>query len=297
MNKLHIILGLALATTSSMASSAIAQEIPDTREYSRKGELSPGTAAPSLAAMVAAIENGSPEKLKATLEYGERVMCEKCVPLLQKKLLGSSNPRVREMAAWWLRRQPFAAPPLLASLRKSVKEDADPVRRARAAEALGEFMDSHALPALSDAAAEDAAPEVRAAAVRGLARLNSDAAGAVVPDALKDADPTVRLETLGVLMSVGSFRDYAALLPLLGDSIAEVRTRAAKLCGEYRVAGAETTLTAMLLGDDVASARKAAAWALGRIGGSDGRGALIDARESEQDPRVLDAIDVASRMK
>lgn len=294
MNKLHIILGLALTTISG---SALAQEIPDTREYSRKGELSPGTEAPSLVAMVAAIENGSPEKLRATLEYGERVMCMQCVPLLQKKLLGSSNPRVREMAAWWLRRQPFAAPPLLASLRKSVKDDADPVRRARAAEALGEFMDVHALPELSDAALADAAPEVRAAAVRGLARLNSDAAGAVVPDALKDADPSVRLETLGVLMSVGSFRDYAALLPLLGDTSAEVRTRAAKLCGEYRVGDAETTLSAMLLGDEAASARKAAAWALGRIGGADGKGALIDAKASEQDPRVLDAIDIASRMK
>jgi hypothetical protein len=199
MNKLHIILGLALTVTSSAAihSGASAQEIPDTREYSRKGELSPGTEAPSLAAMVAAIENGSPEKLRATLEYGERVMCMQCVPLLQKKLLSSNNARVREMAAWWLRRQPFAAPPLLASLRKSVKDDADPVRRARAAEALGEFMDTHALPALADAAQGDAAPEVRAAAVRGLARLNSDAAGAVVPDALQDADPKVRLETLG----------------------------------------------------------------------------------------------------
>lgn len=293
MNKLHIILGLALTVTSS----ARAQEIPETREYSRKGELSPGTEAPSLAAMVAAIENGSPEKLKATLEYGERVLCMQCVPLLQKKLLGSSNPRVREMAAWWLRRQPFAAPPLLASLRKSVKEDADPVRRARAAEALGEFMDGHALPALADAAKEDNSAEVRAAAVRGLARLNSDAAGAVVPDSLQDADASVRLETLGVLMSVGSFRDYAALLPLLGDTSAQVRTRAAKLCGEYRVADAETTLTAMLLGDDAAPARKAAAWALGRIGGAGGRSALIDAKESEQDPRVLDAIDIASRMK
>jgi HEAT repeat protein len=53
----------------------------------------------------------------------------------------------------------------------------------------------------------------------------------------------------------------------------------------------------MLLGDDAATARKAAAWALGRIGGSTGRSALIDAKESEQDPRVQDAIDIASRMK
>ena len=298
MNKLHIILGLALTTVSVGSSSAVAQaRSPNTREYSRKGELSPGTEAPSLVAMVAAIENGSPEKLKATLEYGERVLCEKCVPLLQKKLLSSGNHacarwRPGGCGASRLRRRTCSP----ACARPS-RTTPIPTRRARAAEALGEFMDNHALGELSDAALADPAPEVRAAAVRGLARLNSEQAGEVVPDALQDGDASVRLETLSVLMSIGSFRDYAALLPLLGDTSAEVRTRTARLCGEYRVADAETALAAMLLGDDAAVARKAAAWALGRIGGSEGRGALLEAKQSEQDPRVLDALDVASRMK
>jgi HEAT repeat protein len=293
MKKIELVLGLALVTFSSAAQA----DGPETREYSRKGELSPGTDAPSLAAMVDAIEHGSPVKLKATLEYGERVLCEACVPLLEGKLLGSPQPAVREMAAWWLRRQPFAAPHLLAKLRRVLRDDASAQRRARAAEALGEFMDPHALPELSDAAREDVDPSVRIAAVRGLARLNSDAAGAVVPDALKDADEAVRLETLGVLLSVGGFRDYAALLPLLGDTSAEVRTRAAKLCGEYRVTAAETTLIEVLLGDPAAPARKAAAWALGRIGGAAGSQALIEAKERETDTRVLDAISIAERMK
>jgi HEAT repeat protein len=83
----------------------------------------------------------------------------------------------------------------------------------------------------------------------------------------------------------------------LGDKSAEVRTRAAKLCGEYRVADADAPLAAMLLGDSAAPARKAAAWALGRIGASEGASALIEADQSERDPRVRDAIDVALRMK
>jgi HEAT repeat protein len=293
MKKYDLILSFALV---GFAGSALA-EGPVTREYSRKGEISPNTEAPSLAAMVDAIEHGSTERLKATLEYGERVLCEACVPLLEGKLLEAPQPRVREMAAWWLRRQPFAAPHLLSKLRRVVREDASAVRRARAAEALGEFMDPHALPELSDAAREDADPGVRAAAVRGLARLNSDAAGAVLPDALSDRDASVRLETLGVLLRVSGFRDYAALLPLLGDTSAEVRTRAARLCGEYRLADAETALIEVLLGDPAANARKAAAWALGRIGGTEGRQALIEARESETETRVLDAIGIAERMK
>jgi HEAT repeat protein len=294
MKQLKLILSIALLSASSAAAQA---DGPETREYSRRGEISPDTEAPSLASMMQAIEHGSPEKLKATLEYGERVVCEACVPLLQSKLLSSDSPRVREMAAWWLRRQPFAAPHLLAKLRTTVRTDSSAVKRARAAEALGEFMDPHALGELSEAALEDKDATVRAAAVRGLARLNSDQAGAVIPDALNDADPAVRLETLGVLLTVGGFRDYAALLPLLGDKSAEVRTRAAKLCGEYRVADADAPLAAMLLGDEASSARKAAAWALGRVGGSEGARALVEAKEHETDPRVRDAIDIALRMK
>lgn len=272
-------------------------EGPETPEYSRRGELSPGTQAPTLAAMVEVIENGSPEKLKATLEYGERVVCEPCVPLLEAKLLASDVARVREMSAWWLRRQPFAAPHLLAKLRTVVKDDANATRRARAAEALGEFMDPHALAVLSDAALEDPDASVRVAGVRALARLNSDAAGAVLPDALSDKDVAVRLATLDVVMRAGGFRDYDALLPLLGDADAQVRTRAARLCGEHRLSDAETVLVAMLRGDEAASARKAAAWSLGRIGGPDGKTALAEAQETEEDPRVRDAIDIALRMK
>jgi HEAT repeat protein len=294
MKQLKLILSIALLSATSAAAQ---DDGPETREYSRRGEISPNTEAPSLSSMMSAIEHGSPEKLKATLEYGERVVCEACVPLLQQKLLGSESASVREMAAWWLRRQPFAAPHLLAKLRTVVRTDQSAVRRARAAEALGEFMDPHALAELSEAALEDKDASVRAAAVRGLARLNSDQAGGVIPEALKDADPAVRLETLGVLLSVGGFRDYAALLPLLGDKAAEVRTRAAKLCGEYRVADAEASLAAMLLGDSAASARKAAAWALGRIGGSEGESALVEADEREKNARVRDAIDIALRMK
>jgi HEAT repeat protein len=293
MRKYGVVLGLALLGFSGNAYA----EGPTTREYSRKGEISPNTEAPSLAAMVDAIEHGSTERLKATLEYGERVLCDACVPLLEGKLLEAPSARVREMAAWWLRRQPFAAPYMLKKLRSVVREDANPVRRARAAEALGEFMDPYSLPQLSDAAREDGDPTVRAAAVRGLARLNSDAAGAVLPDTLNDSDASVRLQTLAVLLSVSGFRDYTALLPLLGDTSAEVRTRAARLCGEYRVEDAETALIEVLLGDPTANARKAAAWALGRIGGAEGKQALIEAKQSESDQRVLDAIGIAERMK
>jgi hypothetical protein len=53
----------------------------------------------------------------------------------------------------------------------------------------------------------------------------------------------------------------------------------------------------MLRGDVAAGARKAAAWALGRIGGAEGRAALVAQRATEQDGLVLSAIEIAERMK
>lgn len=297
MNKLQVSLSLAIVGLAlSGSADAQAQSVVETREYSRRGEISPGTSAPTLAQMVTAIQSGSPEKLKATLEYGERVMCQACVPLLEKNLLESGVSRVREMSAWWLRRQPFAAPAMVVRLRKLVRTDADPVRRARAAEALGEFMDAHAVAELSDAALADGDPKVRVAAVHALARMNSDVGFAVLTDTLGDADTSVKLATLDELVNIGAFQDHGALIALLGDTSAEVRTRAARLCGEYRVLEAQTTLVAMLEGDASPQARKAAAWALGRVGAADGQSALSTAAGVEQDQGVLDAIRIAQRM-
>jgi HEAT repeat protein len=275
---------------------AQAAPIPETREYSRNGEVSPGAAAPSVAGMLSAINTGSPETLKATLEYGERVLCIACVPLLENKLLSSNDARVRELSAWWLRRQPFAGPAVLRQLKKVVLEDADAQRRARAAEALGEFMDFHALEVLTTAARQDREPAVRASAVRGLARLNDPGSGPVIAAALSDAATDVRAAALDSLLLVHGARDFGGLLALLADPEPALRAHAARLCGEVRLSGAETMLTAVLEGDSAASVRKAAAWALGRIGGAAGRAALEAHKSKEADPLVLSAIAVAERM-
>ena len=288
----------ALALGVLAVGSASAQPVvPETREYSRSGELSPGAAAPSIESMMAAIQSGSPETFRATLEYGERVLCMTCVPLLEDKLLSSGEPRVRELSAWWLRRQPFAGPAILKSLKAIVASDADPVRRARAAEALGEFMDAHALPALISAAKTDPIPAVRAAAVRALARVNDPGSGPVIAAALSDADPSVRASAMDVLLLVAGFHDFSGLLPLLADADPTLRTQAARLCGQVRLAGADVVLSAVLAGDSAAGVRKAAAWALGRIGGANAVNALQARKAKESDVFVLSAIDVAQRMK
>jgi HEAT repeat protein len=290
---------LLIATIASSSllldSHSNAQAVPETHEYSRKGELSPGAEAPTPDAMMAAIDRGSAVSLRATLEYGERVVCQQCVPLLERKLLSSGDARVREMSAWWLRRQPFAGPAVLKTMKQVATSDPSAERRARAAEALGEFMDPHGLEALKTAA-KDADVTVRVSAVRALARLNNEGSVPALTGALSDPAVEVRSAALDVLMLVVGLRDFSALLPLLADADAGVRAHAARLCGELRLASAENTLSAMLTGDPAASARKAAAWALGRIGGATGRATLTQRKTRETDPFVLSAIAVAERM-
>jgi HEAT repeat protein len=297
MNNTNCLLIAVTIASSSLLSASLgsAQAVPETHEYSRNGEISPGAQAPSPDAMLAAINNGSAVSLRATLEYGERVVCQQCVPLLETKLLSSSDARVREMSAWWLRRQPFAGPAVLTTLKQVATADPSPERRARAAEALGEFMDHHALGALTTAA-KDADVTVRVAAVRALARLNNEGAVPALTGALSDPAVEVRSSALDVVLWVAGMRDFSALLPLLVDADSSVRAHAARLCGELRLASAENTLSAMLTGDPAAGARKAAAWALGRIGGATGRATLTQQKTSETDPFVLSAIDVAERM-
>ena len=90
------------------AGPALAQDtfVPHDRD---RGELSPGTGAPTTDQMLRAAEGGgTTSSLIATLEYGERVECHACVAPLTRALLESRDPEVRRISAWWLRRRLFA---------------------------------------------------------------------------------------------------------------------------------------------------------------------------------------------
>ncbi len=255
--------------------------------------MSPGTQAPSRAALMQVIESGSPERLATLLEYGERVECHECVPLLEQQLLENDDPLVREMSAWWLRRRPFGFAAVFRDIRTVLASDSDPVRRARAAEALGEFMDPHGVEYLRTAL-DDSSALVRAAAVRGLGRINSPTGNQGIVAAFTDADASVREAAVAQVLYVNQFRDYDALMGLLADENVEVRRRAALAIGTFRVADAAPALTAMFTGDESEMVRQAAAWSLGRIGEV---ATLRAQRDVEESARVRDAIDIALAMR
>jgi HEAT repeat protein len=200
------------------------------------------------------------------------------------------------MSAWWLRRRTFAIGALISRMRTTLATDTDPVRRSRAAAALGEFLDPHALDPLTVAASSDASPLVRASAVRALGRLNHPASHGVVAAALEDPDVDVRRAVLDVALRMNFFHEAMALIGALDDTDAEIRMRAARILGEHRVDAAAPALSAMVAGDVSRDVRQAAAWSLGRIGGSEADAALTAALQAEQDSLVRDAIRVAMAM-
>ena len=270
---------------------------PQAVVYDReRGELSPNTEAPSPERMVNAITSSSPTHMTALLEYGERVECMECIPLLQKKLLDSGEPRVREIAAWWLRKRPFGYARAAVKMRQVAMSDADPVRRARASEALGEFMDVKGLPALEHAAMLDDSSDVRLAAVRALGRLNARSGHPTLVAAFEDEDAQVRRAALDQVTKLVFFKDADAVVARLSDGDAGVRLRAAQLVGELKTQSGASALGEVLAKDGDARVRRAAAWALGRLGGADARSALSKAKGSEKDPGVSDAISVALQM-
>lgn len=291
----HTLLGVLPVIGLGALASADQHSVDDVDYHNReRGELSPGTEAPTVQSMVESIKNAPPSSLIATLEYGERVACQACVPLLERKLYESSNPRVREISAWWLRRRVFAKGKLMRRARTVLASSADPVQRSRAAEALGEFMDPNALVPLEDAALNDSDAMVRASAVKALGRLNHSDGSDTIAQALGDSDLEVRRSAVEVASRSGVAHPQP-LIDRLSDTDAQIRSDSALVLGQLSADAAVPSLVD-LLGDAEPRARKAAAWSLGRIGGARAEQALSAALPREQHPQVRDALEIALQM-
>lgn len=293
---------MVVAALASVSVTGSAQEYAEgeVRVHDRaRGESSLDTQAPDLATLRAAIDaaDTNPSRFSTMLEYSERVECYSCVPAVQRLLLTSGNAQVRESAAWWLRRRPFAIGAVFVQMRDVLASDGSDTRRQYAAEALGTLMDVHAVEPLTNAVMTDGAANVRAAAVRSLGRLNVGRASHAIAVALEDRDVSVQAAALQAITEVGFFDEVEPIMGLLGSTDASIRRQAARAIGLYHVAPSVTVLAAMLVGDTDMSVRQAAAWALGRIGTAEARAALLEGEASptQTDDRVLDAIRMAIR--
>jgi hypothetical protein len=299
------------------ATSASAQDHCSDRsaEARRLGECSIGTQAPSTESLVstlrAGLNGGSDTAIHGALDYSERLEAAAAIHPAIDLVLQSDNARTREFAAWWLGKRPFtlgwiarmfadtlegdySSAPVQRAIEAGISQD---LLRARSAEALGEFRQAGAIDVLRTAASSDTSAIVREAAVRGLGRLNHTQSGAALATAMVDSDAAVRRAALDNVLLVSFFRDGAAIVGALEDADAGNRRQAALLVGQLRVGGAVPVLVALLRGDEDANVRRAAAWALGRLGGTEASAALGAAIATESNRQVLDAIEVAQRMR
>jgi HEAT repeat protein len=244
--------------------------------------------------------NIAPTRIWKVLEHGEKLECLACVPIVSK-LLYNSNPKTREISAWWLRRRIFGVfgPGQVYEQTLDTLADASETEshRVYAANALGEFLSVSGVPALSKAVLQDTSAAVRLAAVAGLERLNSSGTDGELAVALGDADADVRLGALHAATRINSFTDVASVVVLISDSSSLVRRRAVETLGVMKAADAVAALIVLADADHESDAgvRAAAVWALGQIGDPAASEALL-AAQHDADASVRSAASVSARL-
>jgi HEAT repeat protein len=245
------------------------------------------------AAIKSAAASGAPTMVWETLEHGEKVECLDCIGAVAP-LLYDGNAKTREIAAWWLRRRIFGVfgpNEVYQQTIQTLATDPNPVRRAYAANALGEFLAAPGVDACA-AALTDNDARVRAAAASALGRLNNDGAGALTM-ALGDADPTVKLAALGSITIINSFSGVPSLAALTVDASAGVRRRAIEVLDALRVATAVVPVLAAAQHDVDAGVRAAACHALGTFGDMSVSAALQTISTTDADGFVRDQAKIA----
>ncbi|MBL8715700.1 MAG: HEAT repeat domain-containing protein [Myxococcales bacterium] len=235
---------------------------------------------------------GSPIAIWETLEKGEVGECLDCIAYVEP-LLFDKDAHVREISAWWIRRRVFGYAEVALRVRGVLASDADPVRRAAAANALGEFMDPGGTKLLVTAIEKDTSPLVRAAAVAGLRRLNDIEGGPGVTTALGDTDPAVRRAAVEAATRLAGFGDVPSVAKLLSDPDLVVRAKAADALGFFKSKGAIAGLSALGIKDGNEDVRIAAINALGEIGDPAARSILEQAQANDTSSLVRDAARIA----
>jgi HEAT repeat protein len=235
--------------------------------------------------------SGAPTLVWEALEHGEKVECLDCIPLVGK-LLYDGNAKTREIAAWWLRRRVFGVfgpGEIYSQTIATLQTSANPVFRADAAYALGEFFETPGIAACAQAVMTDSDATVRAAAASALGRLNDDGTGALAA-ALSDADPGVALASLASISRINSFSGVSSLAAVTSNPSADVRRRALEVLDALDVADSVDVVAAVAKNDTDAGVRAAACHALGTFGAAtsaDANATAILHTLAQSDPDVF----------
>ena len=243
--------------------------------------------------------SGAPTLVWEALEHGEKVECLDCIATVSP-LLYDANAKTREIAAWWLRRRVFGVfgpGEVYSQTIAMLQSGQDPVQRADAAYALGEFFATPGIAACATAVKSDSDPGVRAAAASALGRLNDDGAGALAT-ALADSSSAVALAALASISRINSFSGASSIAALTGNSSTDVRRRAVEVLDALAATDSVDVVAAAAKNDTDAGVRAAACHALGTFGTATSNDAsamavLQKAAASDSDTFVRDQAQIA----
>ena len=211
--------------------------------------------------------SGAPTLVWEALEHGEKVECLDCIATVAP-LLYDTNAKTREIAAWWLRRRVFGVfgeGEVYSQTIQMLQTSSDPVHRADAAYALGEFFATPGIEACATALMTDVNAGVRAAAASALGRLNDDGGGALAAG-LGDASPAVALAALASISRINSFSGASSIAALTGNASTDVRRRAVEVLDALAATDSVDVVAAAAKNDIDAGVRAAACHALGTFG-------------------------------
>jgi HEAT repeat protein len=211
--------------------------------------------------------SGAPTLVWEALEHGEKVECLDCIATVAP-LLYDGNAKTREIAAWWLRRRMFGVfgeGEVYSQTIQTLKTSQNPVMRADAAYALGEFFATPGIAACATALTTDVDTGVRAAAASALGRLNDDGAGALATG-LSDPSATVALAALASISRINSFSGVSSIAALTGNASSDVRRRSVEVLDALDATDSVDVVAAAAKNDTDAGVRAAACHALGTFG-------------------------------
>lgn len=243
-----------------------------------------------------AAASGAPTLVWEALEHGEKVECLDCIAAVAP-LLYDTNAKNREIAAWWLRRRIFGVFGQGEVYQQTIQvlaTDADPMRRAYAAYALGEFFAAPGITACAQALATDGDARVRAAAASALGRLNDDGGGAL-GTALGDSDVGVKIAALHSAARINTFSGLSSVAGLTMDADVTVRRRAVEVLDGLGATDTVMVVAAVAQKDSDAGVRAAACHALGTFGDPSVLSILQALAQSDSDGFVRDQAQIALR--
>lgn len=278
-----LVVASALLTASAGVAQDEARHAGRATVYDQLHDVSLEEVSTPEAILGATRDNAAPMEVWRVLEHGERVECLDCIPGVSA-LLYDGHPRTREIAAWWLRRRVFGVfgpGEAYSRVVQTLASDPNEVRRARAAEALGEFLVGAGAKHVARAVAEDESPVVRQSAVGALQRLNSEGPNGELALAIRDSFASVRLAAVRAAARINSVSSatIVGVIEAIGDTDPSVRRTAAEVLGTMRIVDASLGLAALSdpEREPDPEVRKAAVASMGQLG----------------DPAVLEYVEAA----